>query len=111
MNEWHTFEAKDPQELNRFMYDIKPDIFEYSIKIDVESLRDVYVLRWLKKDKLTDEQIKRRFPNDVNVVEEPVNDRKAVIDELNELIHNSPIRIPKEVMDGLKHALDYIEKN
>ena len=35
--------------------------------------------------------------------------REDVINELNELIHDSPVRIPSEVMTGLKDALAYIE--
>ena len=35
--------------------------------------------------------------------------REEIICELNELIHDSPVRVPVEVMEGLKHALEYIE--
>ena len=35
--------------------------------------------------------------------------REDVINELNELIHDSPERLSVEVMDCLKHALEYIE--
>lgn len=37
--------------------------------------------------------------------------REDVINELNELIHDSPVRVPVEFMDGLRHALEYIENN
>ena len=34
---------------------------------------------------------------------------KEVLTELNELIHDSPVRVPVEFMDGLKNALQCIE--
>ena len=34
---------------------------------------------------------------------------KEVLNELNELIHDSPVRVPAEVMTGLKDAVDCIE--
>ena len=36
--------------------------------------------------------------------------REDVVKELNELIHDSPVRLPAEVMKGLKDARDYVEK-
>ena len=36
-------------------------------------------------------------------------ERQEIISELNELIHDSPVRFPVEVMTGLKNALAYIE--
>ena len=35
--------------------------------------------------------------------------REEILSELNELIHDSPVRVPVEVMNGLKHTLEYIE--
>ena len=35
--------------------------------------------------------------------------RQEIINELNELIHDSPVRFPVEAMTGLKDALAYIE--
>lgn len=35
--------------------------------------------------------------------------REEVLSELNELVHDSPVRVPAEVMDVLRHALEYIE--
>ena len=37
--------------------------------------------------------------------------REEILSELNELIHDSPVRVPVEVMNGLRHALEYIENN
>ena len=34
---------------------------------------------------------------------------KEVLTELNELIHDSPVRVPVEFMEGLKDAVDCIE--
>ena len=34
---------------------------------------------------------------------------KEVLTELNELIHDSPVRVPVEFMKGLKDAVDCIE--
>ena len=36
--------------------------------------------------------------------------REEIINELNEIIHDSPVRVHAEVMDVLRHALEYIEK-
>ena len=36
-------------------------------------------------------------------------ERQEIISELNELIHDSPVRYPAEAMKGLKDALEYIE--
>ena len=35
---------------------------------------------------------------------------KKIKDELNDLIHNSPERLPRETMDGLKQVLSDVEK-
>ena len=37
--------------------------------------------------------------------------RQEIINELNELIHDSPVRFPVEAMTGLKDALAYIEND
>lgn len=109
MNEWHTFESYDRKEIADFLDDIEPDYYEScAVKYNPNTLKPIYGVRWHKENRLTDEQMKRWFPDAMN---EQNNARNDVLNELNDLIHNSPVRIPKEVMEGLKHALDYIEKH
>lgn len=36
--------------------------------------------------------------------------KQQILEELNELIHDSPVRFPVEAMQGLKDALKYIEE-
>lgn len=36
--------------------------------------------------------------------------KQEILSELNELIHDSPVRLPIEVMKGLKDSVEYIEK-
>ena len=60
----HVFESLDKQEVIDFFNKTKPDFWKAETRVDVETLNTIYVLRWVKIKKIS--QNAHHSTNEVN---------------------------------------------
>lgn len=96
----HTYEAWSKEEIEEFFEATQPDVWQTDMRIDPESLRIIYILRWIKYDK-------RNLT--VNNTKLPETNRKLTPDEFNLMkeIRKQTEASYRDIIAGIKiHGLD-----